>query len=299
MNIRKSKKILIFLIIAITTLGGCGKSKDLKSEDNPIKEGEKIIVSFINIGKGDAFLIDIPEHGYYLCDTGKAEDFSQIERFLRVKGVESLKGIFLSHGHKDHAGGLEAITKAFKTEKIYLSALDRVSYEKIDVKEISKKNGIEVVELKGGEKLSLGIANVEVWIPEKVDKKNANNNSVVLRISYGNTAYLMTGDMEKGEEAKLLASGINVKADVLKLGHHGENDATTVNLLQKVKAKYGIICGNAEENPDSMNTEIAERLKSYGVQPYYSEGEQLAIDFISDGNFIKTENVIDKDSVGN
>lgn len=293
---RRLKKMLFILIISIITLAGCREAKTVENEKSSIKDGEKLTLSFINIGKGDAFLIDVPGDGYYLCDTGKAQDFPQIARLLKVKGVEKLNGIFLSHGHKDHAGGLEALVKVFKTEKIYISALDTVSYENIDAREIAKENGIDLVELKGGEKLSLGSANVEVWIPSKIDKKNANNNSVVLRITYGDTAYLMTGDMEKEEEAKFLASGVNLQAEVLKLGHHGEDDATTVSLLQKVKPKYGIICGNMEENPDSMNQEIAERLKSHSVEAYYSEGEQLAVDFVSDGTSIKVENIIDKNT---
>ena len=168
---RRLKKMLFILIISIITLAGCGEAKTVENEKSSIKDGEKLTLSFINIGKGDAFLIDVPGDGYYLCDTGKAQDFPQIARLLKVKGVEKLNGIFLSHGHKDHAGGLEALVKAFKTEKIYISALDTVSYENIDAREIAKENGIDLVELKGGEKLSLGSANVEVWIPSKIDKK--------------------------------------------------------------------------------------------------------------------------------
>lgn len=251
----------------------------------------QMTLSFINIGKGDAFLLKLPEDGYYLCDTGKAEDYPIISRLLRQKGVDSLKGIFLSHGHKDHTGSLEAVLSDFPTECIYLSAVDSVTYESIDVSALAAEYDARLVSLSGGETLQLGAANVQVWIPDKVYKKKDNNNSMVLRFCYGKTAFLMTGDMEKKAEARLLKSGWEISADVLKLGHHGKTDSTGKEFLEKVKPQYGIITGSWEESPESMNEEIAERLKECGVQAFYSEGEQLATDFLSDGTSVWTEKV--------
>lgn len=205
--------------------------------------------------------------------------------------MDSLKGIFLSHGHKDHTGSLEAVLADFPTECIYLSAADSVTYESIDVPALAAKYGARLVALSGGEALQLGAAKVQVWIPDKLYKKKDNNNSMVLRFCYGKTAFLMTGDMEKKAEARLLESGWEISADVLKLGHHGKTDSTGKEFLEKVKPRYGIITGSREESPESMNEEIAGRLKECGVQAFYSEGEQLATDFISDGTSVWTEEV--------
>lgn len=304
---RPFKQITCFICMIFTMmlLAGCTNSGGSAEEGGGLPSSapradvqetaaaseNQMILSFINIGKGDAFLLKLPGDGYYLCDTGKAEDYPIISRLLRQKGVDSLKGIFLSHGHKDHTGSLEAVLTDFPTECIYLSAADSVTYESIDVTALAAEYGASLVPLSGGETLQLGAAKVHVWIPEKVYKKKDNNNSMVLRFCYGKTAFLMTGDMEKKAEARLLKSGWEISADVLKLGHHGKTDSTGKEFLEKVKPQYGIITGSWEESPESMNEEIAERLKECGVQAFYSEGKQLATDFLSDGTSVWTEEV--------
>lgn len=296
---RKHLSILAMFLTAII-LGGCAPEPmgTLPAGNALSQSDERLRVSFINIGKGDALLIETPEHGFYLSDTGKAGDFPQIARLLRVKGVTSLDGIFLSHGHKDHAGGLEALMKEFPTRTLYLSASDTVSYRDIDAVETAGKIGVPVVKLKGGEQLSLGSALLDIWLPGQVDLRNGNNNSVVMRLSWGHTAFLFTGDMEKGEEAEFLLSGMKKPADVLKLGHHGETDATSAALLKQVQPKFGLICGNMEENPDSCTPEMAARLKSFKVAAFYSQGPQLAVDFVSDGSEVWPETVMDRDLPG-
>lgn len=279
--------IIGILIMTVFVFAGCGKEK---KEQNPM---EDMTLSFINIGKGDAFLLEIPNAGFYMCDTGKKEDWDQINKLLKKKGVKELEGIFVSHGHKDHAGNVESLMKEYPTKAVYISGKDSVSYKKIDVCAIAEKAGVELKKMQGGENLHFGKAEINVWIPKKPDKKNENNNSMVLRVDYGDTSWLLTGDMEKEEEAVYLSEHTNIQADVLKLGHHGEDDATSVALLSRVKPKYGIITGNEEENPDSVDPQIAARLKAYGVETFYSEGEQLATDFISDGTAIKIKEVME------
>lgn len=277
--------IAILGVICMITAGCKGKSEkgDLKT---PLEE---MTFSFITVGKGDAFLLEIPHQGYYMFDTGKKEDWEQIKAVLQKKSVRELKGLFLSHGHKDHVGNMEKILQEFPVEAVYISGKDTVSYKEVDVYDIAKKAGVTVKKMQGGESLLLGKARIGVWIPKNEDKRNENNNSMVLRIVYGNTEILLTGDMEMEEEAQYLAENIKIQADILKLGHHGETDATSITLLERVKPEYGLITGNEEENPDSVNPEIAARLSAYKVEPVYSEGEQLAIDFISDGISIRTE----------
>ena len=106
MQMKKKKILVLAAVLAVLLLtAGCGETGQGKQED---LKGN-MVLSFINIGKGDAFLIQEPDGGYYMWDTGKEEDYPMVERLLDIKKVERLDGIFLSHGHKDHAGGLELI----------------------------------------------------------------------------------------------------------------------------------------------------------------------------------------------
>ena len=282
------KRIGLFVILCCVLLNGC-MQQDIKVEEQVImNDHEKpCIVSFINVGKGDAFLIDVPDDGYYLCDTGKEQDFATIARVLALKNVNHINGIFLSHGHLDHVGNVENILKNYTVDKIYISNQEDPSYRKFPIKEIVSHYDVELVELHSHQHLQFHDLGVDVWIPPYVDKKNENNNSVVLKMTYGNNAILMSGDMELEEESTFLFEHKDLQCDILKLGHHGEKDATSIALLEKVQPKYGIITGNAKENPQSVNKTIKKRLEEYGVHPFYSEGNQLSIDFISTKNNIK------------
>lgn len=291
MQMKKRKILVLAAVLAVLFLtAGCGETGQGKQEN---LKGN-MVLSFINIGKGDAFLIQVPDGGYYMWDTGKEEDYPMVERLLDIKKVERLDGIFLSHGHKDHAGGLELIMEKYSVEKVYLSGKDDITYKKINPEQTASEYGAEVVKLQRDEILGFGGATAQVWIPGNRDTENENNNSMVVRWSFKDTSFLMTGDMEKKEEKQFLQTFEDCGADVLKLGHHGEKDATSKALLEAVMPVYGIITGNEEENPDSVNKKIAKRLKKYGVKAYYSEGEQTAWDFIADGTSVKAVKVMDK-----
>lgn len=283
----------VWTAVAILTMicmmaAGCKETVKEKNSKTPLEE---MTFSFITIGKGDAFLLEIPHQGHYMFDTGKKEDWGQIKAVLKEKNVKEIKGIFLSHGHKDHVGNVEKILQEFSVDAIYISEKDTISYKDIDICAIAEMAGVNVKKMSGGESLLFGNARFDVWIPKDEDKRNENNNSMVIRIIYGDTEILLTGDMEREEEAQYLAENIKIQADILKLGHHGETDATSITLLERVKPEYGLITGNEEENPDSVNPEIAARLQVYKAETVYSEGEQLAIDFISDGISIRTEKI--------
>ena len=105
----------------------------------------------------------------------------------------------------------------------------------------------------------------------------------------------MMGDAEQEEEALLLQSSMDLKADVLKLGHHGEDDASTGAFLDRVQPSIGLIAGNMEENPESVDPVITKRLEDRKVQIYYSQSPGLGYSFLSDGNTIQTELLRDRD----
>ena len=282
-----SIKKLICIILVLTaalSFSACG------SKDEP-----GFTLGFICIGKGDAFLLQCPDGSNYMVDTGKTEDFPQIGRYLSLKGVSHLDGIFLSHGHRDHAGGLDYIMSVFPTDRVYMSAADDASYSRIDPGAVCLRHGSELVKLKGGEILNLGGGvSCSIWLPDTVDYENENNNSLVMLICFGQRRFLMMGDAELNEEKLLLESGFDVKADVLKLGHHGESDASSTDFLNAVSPSLGLIAGNESENPDSVNETISSRLSQRGIEALYSDPGIPGWEIFCDGETIELSRLIDR-----
>lgn len=209
-------------------------------------------------------------------------------------GVETLEGIFLTHGHKDHVGGLSSLLQAFPTEAVYYSGSDAFSYQEILPWELAEAQGAEAIPLRGDEVLDLGGVEARVWLPPVPDRENENNNSLVLMLTHGSIRMLLMGDAEQEEEQMLMMEVPDLRADLLKLGHHGEDDASTPAFLHRVQPSIGLIAGNMEENPESVDPVVTARLEAENIQPWYSECDGLGLDFCSDGTAIYTEVLKDR-----
>lgn len=281
------RRVCAAVLLLCCLLCGC------RAKPSAPQQTQTCTLTFITIGKGDAFLLTTAAGRHFLIDTGKAEDYPQIARLLRVKGIDTLEGIFLSHGHKDHAGSLEAILDAFPTETVFLSDADTVSFHEIDAGAQAEAHGAGVQKLAASQTLEIDGLEIRCWHPKMPVAENENNNSLILRIACGDTSFLLMGDAELEEEAALMASGFPLRADLLKLGHHGEADASSDAFLQKAQPLYGLITGNEAENPDSLNEAVAARMQERGITPFYSESSGLAIDFHTDGRSITWNTVED------
>ena len=274
------------LLLCLLLLTGCASHPAGQEE---AKDCGTFILDFLTIGKGDAFLLNTPENRHYLIDTGKAQDYVKIARALRVREIESLDGIFLTHGHKDHAGSLAALLEAFPTEAVYFWEEDVFSYQEIFPAQIVPAFDTHLISLKSGEILDLGGVSAEVFLPPAPDPENENNNSLILMLTHGDVKFLMMGDAELQEEALLMASSMDLQAQVLKLGHHGEDDASSPEFLDRVQPQIGLIAGNMEENPESLDPVIGKRLRDRNIKPYYSESQGLGWQILSDGQRCRVE----------
>jgi competence protein ComEC len=293
--------ILLSCALFLTGMEGCGSRMEQTAPDTTPNTSQnsdspslgETVLTFIHVGKGDALLLQVPDGGYYMVDTGKKKDYEEIQQVLELKGVTELQGIFISHGHRDHAGGLERILEEYPVERVYLSAHRDASFEKVDAAAVAEEQGVAVEKLQLGDVLTLGEegqgVQVEVLGPAQPDEENENNNSLILRVVYGDTAFLLMGDTEEASEERLMDSGAELEADVLKLGHHGKMDATSEELLERVKPSYGIVTANREKEEGSADPRMAERLRDARVQVFYSEGKIRGVDFISDGTKISVK----------
>lgn len=224
----------------------------------------------INVRKADALLLRCGSTAY-LIDTGTEDAFPSLLAALQGEGIERLDGVILTHTHKDHAGGLPWLLESSITvNHVYASAYYTGKEKKHPAVKALKGTGREVEWLRSGDALPLDGGTLEVLGP-RVPNEKENCNSLVLLASGGGGSILLAGDMEFPEEEDLIAAGLIPHADVLKIGNHGENDATSEALVRAVSPAAAVISTNSDDEPDTPSRRVMNLLKKYNVTVYQTQ----------------------------
>lgn len=250
--------------------------------ENPVKLREEIKVHYLNVGQGDSILVTSPSFNM-LIDGGSRSRGQAVVNYITSQGVSSLDLVVGTHPHEDHIGGLIEVFKQIpvkevldpgvahttKTYEDYLTKIDEM-----DIKFTIARKG-ESREIPNGIKL-------EVLSPTRPSYNHLNDASVVIRLTYGEVSFLFTGDAEIAAEAEMLKSG-DVKADILKVGHHGSITSTSRNFLEAVNPKLAIIQVGAGNRYSHPNDPVLERLTAAGARIYRTDFHGTIV-VTTDGN---------------
>lgn len=196
-------------------------------------------IHYIDVGQADAALVECDGH-YMLIDGGNREDSDLIYSYLRNHGVTHLDYMICSHAHADHVGGLAGALNYATVDIAYCPVTE---YDSDTFRNFTKylgKQGIEITVPEPGDTFSLGSAAVQILGPISPSDE-PNNTSIVLRIEYGMTSFLFTGDAELEEESEILNAGYDISCTVLKVGHHGSDSSTSYRWLREAAPKYAVI----------------------------------------------------------
>lgn len=273
------KKIRIILsLFLVLLLCGCGKSKPAPTPA-VLPEGE-LAVHFLDVGQADCALLAC-DGKYILIDGGNVEDSSKVVSYLEKAGVSELEAVFCSHAHEDHVGGLPGVLAVYPTGAVYAPTRTYSSNCFDDFLYYTDQQGLSVTIPSVGDKLTFGDAVVEVLGPVKTYAET-NDTSLILRVTYGDTRFLFTGDMEIPAETDLVESGADLKADVLKVGHHGSDTSTGYRFLREVMPSHAIVSvgeGNSYGHPNEKTLSL---LSDAGATVYRTDklGHIIAV---SDG----------------
>ena len=203
-------------------------------------------VHFIDVGQALSVLVEC-DGQFMLYDGGNVDDGSLVVSYLQKQGVEQLQYVFCSHAHEDHVGGLAAVMARFPAGHAYSPVTESSTKCFNDFVKYTQQQGLQLEVPSVGTVWPLGSATVTLLGPV-TGYSDTNNTSLVLRIDYGNTSFLLTGDMEKTAETDLVNSGANLKADVLQVGHHGSSTSTGYLFLNAVLPEMGVIsCGTGNK----------------------------------------------------
>jgi competence protein ComEC len=230
----------------------------------------------IDVGQGDSLLLTLPEGRTVLIDGGGFPTFGHskpssfdmgeevVSPYLWSRQIRDVDVVVTTHAHEDHTGGMRALIENFHPKELWTGADSEESPVWRSVAEAAHGAGTKIVPMQTGRKFHFGGADFEVlwpaadYIPARSPK---NNDSLVFRVSYGKRSFLLTGDMEKQAEARLLAENLVQGVDVLKVGHHGSRTSSIEPFLDAVHAPFALVSVGAGNSYRHPSPEVLERLE--------------------------------------
>ena len=224
---------------------------------------------FIDVGQALSVLVEC-DGQYMLYDGGNVDDGSLIVSYLQSQGVEQLEYVFCSHAHEDHVGGLAAALAYFPAYHVYSPVTEASTKCFKDFVKYTQQQGLQVEVPAVGTTWPLGSASVTMLGPV-AQYSDTNDTSIVLRIEYGSTSFLLTGDMEKTAETDLVNSGVNLRADVLQVGHHGSSTSTGYLFLNSVLPEMAVISCGVNNKYGHPHEETLSILRDAGVDVYRTD----------------------------
>lgn len=273
-------RALFAIGIALATAPAPSSAQGLFARPTP----KQVTVEILDIGQGDSILIRSPEGKTALIDAGPTKDGAA--KLLKSKGIATIDLVVVSHHHSDHFGGMEQIIRLYKpryflasnsghTTKSYLKLLKTVEEEQITV----------IAPTSRPRKIELGSVELTIFPQPPEDTRNENNNSIGIRLRYGNFSALLTGDSEVSERRwwrerhpELLRN-----CTILKLAHHGSHNGTDQRLLQLVKPELAVVSLGKDNSFGHPHAEVLTLLRQNRV-PLLRTDRFGTITILSDGS---------------
>lgn len=292
------KRIIVF-VLALVILAGCaikpaappGKAderlelipRSRESSPGPHCLPAELNVHFLDVGQGDSILIQFPDGRNMLVDAGGNDDASTIVSYLKKTGVKKLDYLIGTHPHEDHIGSLDTVINNFQIGEVIMPKVTHTTRTFRDVLEAIDRKGLQIRPAKAGVSIMEdGPLAARVLAPCGEDYNELNDYSAVIMLTCGEVSFLLSGDAEALSEKEILASGAAVKADVLKVGHHGSNSSTSAAFLKAVGPRYAVISVGAENDYGHPHQVTLDRLKKQGVEVIRTD-QQGTVLFTTDG----------------
>ncbi len=243
-------------------------------------------VLFFDVGQGDAALLSLPNGRHVLVDAGLRDPYTDagertILPHLRAAGIDRLDAVVISHPHADHLGGLPALLREIPTTQVVHSGHNYSSALYAETRALMETHGVRSHAVVSGDTLALDpTVRVQILGPAATPspEDEANHGSVVLRVTFGDTSFLLTGDAEADAEAYLVARYDDLlRSDVVKVGHHGSRTSSTLPFVERVTGGAAplAVVSVARRNVYGLpNAEVLDRWEHAGatVLQTWSEG---------------------------
>jgi competence protein ComEC len=254
-------------------------------------------VTVLDVGQGDSLFVTFPEGRTMLVDAGGAlgsfhaggmrsgldigEDV--VSPYLWSRGLKQIEVVALTHAHQDHIGGLPAVLENFRVQELWVGRdIEIAIYQQVLV--IARQRGVRVMHMKEGDSFARGVVSGNILWPEEVTEHQTaqNDDSLVIRLTDGSQSMLLSGDIERSSERKILAENETVDANFLKVAHHGSKTSTIEPFLSSSHPAFAAISAGRDNSFGHPSPEVVERLEAAGVRVFRTDRDG-AITATTDG----------------
>ncbi|HEY0348580.1 MAG TPA: ComEC/Rec2 family competence protein [Pyrinomonadaceae bacterium] len=277
----------------------------------------KLHVDFLDVGQGDSALVTMPDGATLLIDGGgrpnidwqTSDDVDTDKRFERdtrsigervvseylwARGLDHIDYILPTHADADHIDGLNDVARNFKVRGAIVSRTPADDAEYIRFAQTMKTASVSIERIGAGDILHFGEVAIDVLWPSPADNSDApwrNNDGTVLRIRYGNQAFLFTADIEKEAERGIVNQGTDLRSNIVKVAHHGSRTSSTPDFIAATRASLAIISVGRTSIFGHPNKEVVDRWRATGAQ-MMTTGERGTISVVTDGKELKVSTFV-------
>lgn len=267
----KKRFLALFMCITILlSLCSCTALDNELTSDFEKPDNTALSVHYIDVGQGDSILLE-SNGSYVLIDAGETEYGPTVTQYIKSLGTDTIDYVIATHPHSDHIGGLADVINTFECKNFITKETDQQTKIWMNVLYAVENNSVNYIDAKVSDTYSFGDAEFEIVGPYSDEYDNYNDYSVIIKATCGDTSFLFTGDAEIPSEKEMVENFAPLKADVLKVGHHGSTTSSCEEFLDAVNPTYAVISCGINNDYGHPHKETLQALSLRGVTVYRTD----------------------------